>query len=353
MANQPAEARGEPVDGLWPSRKLLRSLLARRAEDVARQLDLNDSQRSAFRRSFVDRWDEFLTTRRDDVQPVLNEFLEMRMDIDPPSVEQVRSWAERCAPVFEDVRDEVSAGNDELRKLLTPTQRIRFEVEAAKWSVGLELAEQRIGKWSRGEGDPSELWQKPGERRRRGASDNPTPGDRDNPAQRRDGAADRTAETDPIGVELQRWDRWLAEFMDAHSMDAGQRDAARSALEETKQRAMAHRDRNRAEIDSLEEQIAGRSELPSDFDAIKRRLVELYGPIDNMFTELKNRVETLLTSEQRAAALKTDTNSRPGTTGQSLQPKPAAPAESKKSPSEPGSGSSGSDTTTNRPVESP
>ncbi|MCH7995262.1 MAG: hypothetical protein IIB57_12575, partial [Planctomycetes bacterium] len=95
-----------------------------------------------------------------------------------------------------------------------------------------------------------------------------------------------------------------------YDLDDGQKGAARSILTDLSDRALAHRDRNRAEIDALEHKIAahaertdaphtGSSDGATALAQLEAQLVKLYGPIDRMFEELETRLDAIPTQAQR------------------------------------------------------
>jgi hypothetical protein len=295
-----ASAPAVPDEGLWPSKKLMRSMLLRWADEASRQYDLDDRQRSRVREAIVERWESYLTEHRADIQPVVNEFIEMRMDIEPPGQEQVQAWAERAVPVFEEAREQISAGTEEFREILEPRQRAKFELDTLKLGVGLQAARQKLEQWRGGTFDADEFWE-------------PTPSVRH---QRREERRRRRAEAaakvpptsadaeqnDQISLELAAWDRYVGEFARIFDLDEGQRTTVLSVLTELKNRAKAHGDRRRAEIAELEERIATFEGTEEEATELKKQLTELYGPVDDMFQELKSRIESVPTARQRAEA---------------------------------------------------
>ena len=124
LANAPADAA--PAEGLWPSPKLLNLMLLRWAEEAFDEYDLDGDQRTKVREATVKRFETFLTENRSQIQPLANEFIEMRMTLEPPSKERVQAWADRALPVFEKTRDKIRENNDEFRKMLRPMQRAKF-----------------------------------------------------------------------------------------------------------------------------------------------------------------------------------------------------------------------------------
>lgn len=295
VANTPADAA--PAEGLWPSPKLLNLMLQRWAEEACEEYDLDGDQRSKVREATVKRFESFLTENRSQIQPLANEFIEMRMALEPPSKDRVQAWADRALPVFEKTRDKIGENNDEFRKVLRPMQRARFEVDALQMSAGMAIAEQKIKGWKGGEVDKDVFWEPlPADRRQR----------REERRRRAEGkqsteAASPKAPVDQIVAELDRWEKYVADFVKMFNLDEGQRTAALSCLCELKERAVAHRDRRREDIARLEYRIEHKTATDLPLDDLKKQLSELYGPIDDMFKELQTRLDQIPTALQREA----------------------------------------------------
>jgi hypothetical protein len=92
----------------------------------------------------------------------------------------------------------------------------------------------------------------------------------------------------------------VSDFIAKYALDDAQRGAAASMLQEMKERAVAHRDRHRTEVTQLERRLAaGR---PEDADRVAGDLQRLYGPIDDMFRELQQRLQRIPTQAQQRAS---------------------------------------------------
>ncbi len=302
-----------PPEGLWPSQKLLNLMLGRWAEQVSEKYDMDDVQAAKLRAKVTERWGGFLKQNRSTIQPIVNEFIEMRMELQPPAKDRVQAWAERTTPVFDRFRAQLNQGMAEFREVLTPFQRVRFEIDALKLAVGMKLAEGKLKQWKKGEFDENDFWETPAaerkkrraERRRRRKEEAEKTAEADATAPAGPTSADAsttppTGKTDQIAVELKGWDRYVEEFIRIYALDEGQRDAVLSVLSELKDRAIAHRDRRRDDIVKLEHRIKTFTGADDELSDLKQRLTELYGPIDDMFKELKRRVEQIPTQKQRA-----------------------------------------------------
>lgn len=294
-------------EGIWPSPKLMQLMLARWAEEVSDTYKLDDEQRLRVREGITQRWGTFLNERRSTIQPLINEFIELRMELEPPDKERVQAWAERALPVLDQFREQVREGSGEFRKVLKPMQRAKFELDALQFGVGLRVAEYKLKQWQGGEFEPEDFWE-PVRRSERQENWQKRRQDREQHRQRieQEASAESTGATadssDQIALEMDAWEKHVAEFIERFRLDEGQQSAARSFLSELKGRALAHRDRRRDDILKLEERIAQPTNGEAEVEEIKKKLVELYGPIDDLFQELQKRLESLPTAPQRAAA---------------------------------------------------
>jgi hypothetical protein len=236
----------------------------------------------------LERWQTFLRDNRRELQPLINEYFEARLSVEPPTREQMQAWAKRARPMADRVRKHIENGNQEIRRLLNPLQLVKFDSESLGMKAGLDALQDRLREWERGEFTAEQFWQ-------------PPPGYK--PVNSDDAPENSQAPKHPadqIEVELDRWDVYVADFIAAHGLDESQQRTATSILREVKERARAHRDRHRLDIAKLERSIAaGREE---DQDQVQAELERLYGPIDDLFTELQERLSRVPTDAQRRAA---------------------------------------------------
>lgn len=330
-----ADARaGAESDGLWPTPRQQELIIKRWARRLSHRHHLQTQQREVVEQKLVDRWTRFLQDQRPALRPLLNELIEMRIDVDPPSRERVREWATRAMPVFENIQTQFDAMSDDVRDVLTPKQRAAFELEMLAVAGGMELAGQLLSDWSRGRGDPSMLWQPiAGESGTAATDGSDKERDRSSSAQPGDAVAagdEREAEeTDQVERELTVWAKYVANRVEELSFDDAQRLAAQSCLHELSARARTHRDRYRDEIARLEVRIAAHDADASELASIKTELIRLYGPVDDMFAELKRRVDQLATGRQLA------TNRERAIAQQSIAPDPRAGQDQTAAPDQP------------------
>jgi hypothetical protein len=287
-----AASPSAPLGGFWPTENMTRSVLARWVDESAVELDLSEDQRAQILENALNRWPKFLEENRAQLQPLLNEWIEMRLAMEPPSKEQVQGWSERALPVWQRIRGQFNEGIEEVREVLNPLQRAKFESEVLQFNTGLNVAEAKIKQWHRGEFREREFWDPPPsvrERRREARK-----------AEERGEQTEAEAQrVDQVAEELKSWDRYTEQFIRIYELDEGQKSTARSCLKELKDRAVAYRDHNIDRINKLEDRIARSDGSKEELKEIEKLLVEIYGPIDDMFKELQARLEGIPTSAQR------------------------------------------------------
>lgn len=285
--DQPS-AQDEPApEGLWPTERMIESMIRRWALEAAQTYELDDAQYRQVEARMLERGTRFLRESRRELQPLVNEFFEARLAVEPPSPQQVRGWASRALPMFERIQAQIEATNDDIRPLLTPAQKVRFEAEVLKMKMGLAGMHQQIAQWKEGRFAVRDWWDPPLKR---------TPRPTTQPVLARDGIE----VPDQITMELDAWDQYVARFIETRQLDEAQRAAALSFLDEVKERARAHHDRHRDELFDLEHRIA--SPQGEQAANVADELERLYGPIDTLFRELEERLNRLPTQTQQRAA---------------------------------------------------
>lgn len=306
-AQQPAPApsaapSGAPGDGagFWPTERIVDLMMRRWADEVGQRYKLDERQRAEWGDRMSQRWTRFARENRTEMQPILSEFIEMRLEMAPPSQEKVKAWAERAAAAFDKLKTNLNEGADELRGLLRPGQRGTFDADMLGFNMGLRFAQGKLEMWKAGQFTEREFWDPP--RSVREARRNEQEGAEGQGEEEEDAAAPQ----DPIEQELDAWQRYVERFTRLYALNEAQKSAAFSMLKELRERAIAHRDRYRSEIAELEKKIENPGGSPEDTARIEERLVTLYGPIDEMFNELKTRLESLPTQAQRDSAAKRD-----------------------------------------------
>ncbi len=304
-AKAPAASAGR-VEGLWPSPKLTDLLLRRWAMEIGVKYELKDSDSKAVQDAMVKRWTPFLEKNRKRIIPLVNEFIEMRLELEPPDKKRVQEWAARAMPMFEEVKKQLDLAMVDVADVLPPVKRAQFELEKLTYGAGMTFAEQKLTTWQSGEFEQSTFWEPTGPEIKR-RNDALRKKREEKKLARLEDAGEPLpppkAEPEPddeISQELRAWENYVAQFITTYGLDDTQTTTARSCLDELKQRATDHRNTRRVAIAKLEARIKEGAGTDKDLKEIEQQLTDLYGPIDDMFAELKSRIEKLPTADQRA-----------------------------------------------------
>lgn len=283
-----APQSGLPDAGFWPTPRMMDLFLERGAEDIARQYSLNDEQKAWLVQDMKQRWPAFMNRHRTVIQPLMNEVIEQGMSEQSPTAEQAARWAAAALPVFEDAKKEIDAGVVEFRKILDEDQRKILQSELTKLNLGYSFLTTRAKEWKEGRFNPSE-W--PGGRRR-GRN-------RDRNRNRDATASAPAAPADEAAVAFaadpkDEWSRYVEQFIAAYGLVDGQRLTAESILKDMKEKAAPLFSEYARVSDELKTGGAG------DVERLRQKHHELRSALDGRFTELKQRLDAVLTSAQRA-----------------------------------------------------
>jgi len=315
-------------EGLWPSPKLQALLLRRFSEDLGSEYGFDEAQQAELDRAVLDRWRPYLAAHRERLKPLVNEYLELKMQLAPPPKEEIQSWARRALPEFELIKAQVYEGVDDLRDVANELQRVKVEAQALMLGGALTYGETQLTLWRDGEFDPTDfVAPRPAQRRARREKRNAK---EQSVVSKPDAEPAKEAPRDFIEEELSLWDQYVVDFVRRFELDDGQRSSARSVLTEMKRRAMRHRSRKAQELATLEAQLASENQTPVEQAEIKRKIQALYGPVDELFAELKQRVEQLPTAAQRASVARREEAKK-----SAVQKKSTTPDEEKASPERP------------------
>ncbi len=293
-----AQSRPESVDGFWPTTQMAESVIRRWAIESGAKYELRPEQQVEVERMLGERWMGFLADNRQELQPLLNEYIEAHLQVEPPSADQVADWAAKAMPVFEKLKANIEAGEDEVRGLLSEEQLPLFESERSKRKVQLRAAEGTLRRWSVGNFKQHEWWNPPTKKQGGDGSNEHSNIPRPERLKEIRPPLPANADLPPRAVEeLTAWERYVMDYCEKYELDRSQRNAAQSILRELRARAADHLHLNRDRIAAVEEAIVSPEE--SDAESVTNELRELYGPVDQMFQELQERINRLPTPAQK------------------------------------------------------
>jgi len=285
-----AATQGQP--GYLLSDGMIEALLKRSAYELARQLEMDDEQTQRLSQRTNELWMPFFTRHRAEVAPVVDRMLQAQWDPDLPSAEEAQHWARKALKVHELLIEQLAESNQEVAKLLTPEQLDEFRRIATQFDGGLEWFKAELEKMERGELSET-AWAgrrlSRQERRRRYQRD------------REQKQADQILSSpELLAITVDAWDAYVAQFVAEFSLDNAQKRAAGSVLVDVKARAeqysKTHADQLRAATNEIAQ--AAKEQRKSMIDD----KAELMQPLNELFAELKSRLQQIPTEAQRSKA---------------------------------------------------
>jgi hypothetical protein len=305
------------LDSGWVTEKMIRGVINKMADDVARRYGFDEDQRYLTRELFQERIVSWLEEKGPELQPVFTTYMESVLSDEPPTADHVAMWATQAQPLLDEFGAVMEDVGDGMREYMSDEQQLQLEGEMAAFQVGMQFVNQRMETWRSGGFDPESDW--PGGRRfqqeekvrgeelqvqMNAASDEAinsvVSGEgriQRPPRDARAAAAQRTS--DP-------WVQYVEGFIKKYELNAEQAAGARRTLQSELEQRDAYLRRMDAEIERVEVALKDPKTPAED----KARLIAQYDglakPVENRFARLKERLETLPTRAQRQKAMEKD-----------------------------------------------
>lgn len=330
----------------------------RMGERVRERYDLDDSQLGVLRGLMMRDAFAMFSKHSERIVEYASEMMETRADGQAVTPEKVARWVKLAQPVFEDARRQFESTAREFAEELKPEQRAVFDRDLKAAVQRLRRVDELSQEWARGNWSPAD-WgieedpiQLAGEAALRsgqgGGSGGSSAAAADAPPTRREGVSaggerregesgEATHEAGAAGQGDARprvaageagggdgparveppvppgeassggkpakepaepddeWARHVREFIRRYKLDQGQQNAAWSAYRAVKEQADRERPRIEARVAELQKQGGEASERETRIKAARK-------PLDDLFEQLKRRLERLPTRKQRSEA---------------------------------------------------
>ena len=290
-AEQPPErATAIPTEGFWPTQKMMDRIIDRIVDQMSKHYDLDENQNELTRDLLGARYPEFLKENRAEIQTLLNQYFEALLNDEPPAPEEVAEWAAHVQPLlakFGEVTHEVT---ESMREYMSDDQTVMLDAETAAFDAGLTMARNKLSVWANGGYDPETEWIHP-------------PPNQDDPDDRDvapDNEEEQPAEDTDAGP-LDEWGVYTLRFVERYQLTDEQRQKAFTIL----RRQQEARDRYlRRKVDEMSRvtKVLSEAETEEERQAALAAYERLNAPVDRIFQQLKERLDTLPTRAQRRDA---------------------------------------------------
>lgn len=328
-ATDPNEAeRKGPPPVLFLNDQILNLMMDRISDDMSGHYEFDPEQKDYARMVIKDRFPQFFLKNRERIIRAANGYMMGILGDDPPTPEMVAAWANDALPLLEEFKGLVEDSGDELRQVLSDEQQVKLDSELAAFRVGATVMTNRMNTWAAGgynwetEWPRSEkfqdeqrarqqrVWRDQENARRiaRGEEPLPEPGDAvDVPG---GDTPEAGPPPDPAGRPRTRspasgrgpadaWQRYVDEFIAKYKLNDAQQTAANRFLKSAQERRAAHLKRTAEQRRKLEAELK-KAKGDEEQARVKGELAKLDARVDEIFSDLKQRLEGLPTRRQRA-----------------------------------------------------
>ncbi|MFH0982872.1 MAG: hypothetical protein V2A79_15225 [Planctomycetota bacterium] len=314
------------------------SMIRQASDNVARRYNLNKEQAERTREKMEEGVTRFLEENEEAIWPLVRDLARQQLTgkmfdpSNPDDLAAAKRIGEAALPIVEKARQAIYQGNADWRTILSPEQKQLHDYDLQEMKGTFEEITKNFEKYKAGDPVPNPMF----------PQYEPKPNEPPRPP--------RPPSVITPGKQRQEdtWERYVQDFIRKYQLDPPQREAAESILREMKQRAADHRASKAKDYEEvrkrLNESFAAGADLKKRA-AASRDEKQLNKPIDELFDELKGRLDKIPTAAQKkkyedgVAAKRTRTRptptSRPttrpadGPTSQPAAPATTRPAEEK------------------------
>jgi len=283
---------GTATQSVWKMWNVDR-MIERATMQVSRRYKLTPEQEAFTRKLMATKVRQFLEKYEDDIRYLLTQAMKYQMAGTPPTPEEVQRLTKRFMPLFEEAKRQILEANSQFREILTDEQKKKHDVDLQVTKHNFEVLQERLNRWAAGGFDPEKDFRPP--RKRRPAGAGARGGDRRPRVIGPGGRVERT---------LDYWDLYVRRFINRYKLDAAQTKQAMSILADCKKRALEYRTSHKEDFQKVQDKIRrllGKKDARKDLEAAYKELRELSKPINDIFQEMKQRLDQIPTEAQRRA----------------------------------------------------
>ncbi len=256
-------------------------------DHIAKRYQLSGDQALRFRASLMREAGRFLWRNGGQIAQQMKEGFETRAAGQPFTPDQVARWARSSQPVMADMQKTLDRLTETIRPLLSPEAQEVFDRDLQSFGKRREYVDSMTKRWAQGkwraadwgmEDDPIQKSQ--------GASRDVMPPPSTRRAKNGTGLREEAEATQWFAYDPETWIVYVRQFRTLYGLDAAQINSTKSIHDELYARAVSYQESRRAELDAV----------PRG----QRSDHEAFAPILANFAEVRDRLEAVLTSAQRA-----------------------------------------------------
>jgi len=298
---------------------------------LAKDYDLDEYQYEQMRQVLHEHVPKFLKEHQKELERLFVEWTEAISAGQPPDPEYVAEWAQRALPTVEAFQGMVGSVATDMREFMTDEQQVLLDGYLAVFDTGTRTLNNRLQEFAHGGFDPERHW--PGYKHVRHRSPEEARQVQQEMEDARWAAMDRSrwargqggaAAVPPSDAELvadalasppqpsaskrkndkDEWTRYVEDFIRRYQLNDEQKQTAYGLLRQrlaSREQYLRGKDREVERIKTMFDQARGDPRKTALAESAYQKLNK---PLDRMFEQLKEKLDTLPTREQiRAAAL--------------------------------------------------
>ena len=320
-----------PTAGFWPTQRMVDSAIDRISDEMAKIYAFDDEQVWNTRDVLKARFPQWMEQNRAELQTLTNQYFEALLSGEPPTPEEVADWSARALPLFDQFTQMVDQTTEDMRTYMTDDQQVLLNGQLAAMQVGMNYMQQRLNTWKDGGYDWESEWPRSQEfKKRQGAREKQLQNEADRAANEAMGFPTAGGTTDaaggttdaagaegglgaPAGKERQfaasqpksepkdEWTLYVENFIRRYSLDDAQQGLARKYLTSSLEERDKYLKRKLPDINTVEGKLKT-AKTDDERETVRSELSKLNAPLDRYFGRLKERLDSIPTRKQRAAA---------------------------------------------------
>ena len=255
-------------------------------DHLARRYRLTDDQAMRFRASLMREAGRFLWRNGGAIAKQMKEGFETRASGQPFTPDQVARWARSGQPVMADLRKTLDRLEETMRPMLTPEALELLDRDLQSFQKRKDYVNSMTKRWAQGKWRAADwgMENDPIQQSRSALRDAPPL--RGRSAKNGVGSGEKPEVGRWYAHDPETWIFYVRRFRGRFGLDAGQINSTKSIHDELYARAVSYQESRRAELDAVPTGQRG------DHD--------VFAPIVALFAELRDRLEAIPTSAQRA-----------------------------------------------------
>lgn len=271
VATQQPQAAPDPMSSVWNPQMMIE----RSVKQATQRYHLTPAQEQVARKMTTDGVNAFLDKHEQDLRDLLRQAIQARLSGQTPTPDQAKAWAEKARPLFEEAKKAIVDGNRQFRDSLTDEQKKTFDADQKDMEQQLNFNAGTLDRWSRGEFDAGRDW---------------------------NNGRDSQAPTSQPRPELDRFERYARRFIENYKLDAGQIAQVMGIVAQNRKRAEEYWYSHKTDMQVVRSRVQEFSRDPNDrqrYLEATRQLAELNKPVNDVYNEMRERLDLIPTESQR------------------------------------------------------